>query len=285
MDNPYTQLDPAKLETLNQKLQSTLADRKSEFDNELTRQLENDKLCKQYAEIVDGIVKDINSSMTTLTQPKVCARVCFFVSLKGIENARMYACVCVCLKTIYANFSKFHQGELTEQLALVDKLISTNAKNTQTATQVKTMEAENTKRGISFNPHCTVTANMLSVQLKDYSDILSYKKPLLEQEIEYKKLRGVSPAQIQEIETFFKQFDKDNSGFIDKKEMKTCLYSLGEELPRARIEELVNAFGTGGRLDLAQFKNLMIHLLGKGLVYVCVCVCMCMCMCVCVCVF
>jgi hypothetical protein len=58
------------------------------------------------------------------------------------------------------------------------------------------------------------------------------------------------------------QFDKDNSGFVDKKEMRACLYSLGEELQRSQVEQLVTQFGSGGRLSLPQFKQLMISLLG-----------------------
>ncbi len=58
------------------------------------------------------------------------------------------------------------------------------------------------------------------------------------------------------------QFDKDGSGFIDRKEMRSCLFSLGEELQRTEIEQLVHQFGKDGRLNLAQFKQLMVHLLG-----------------------
>lgn len=32
----------------------------------------------------------------------------------------------------------------------------------------------------------------------------------------------------QEIEAFFRQFDADGSGKIERKELKACLYSLGE---------------------------------------------------------
>ena len=44
--------------------------------------------------------------------------------------------------------------------------------------------------------------------------------------------------------------------------MRACLFSLGEELQRAEVERLVQQFGQDGRLNLVQFKQLMIHLLG-----------------------
>lgn len=58
------------------------------------------------------------------------------------------------------------------------------------------------------------------------------------------------------------QFDSDKSGFVDRKEMRSCLFSLGEELQRSEVEQLVQQFGKDGRLNLAQFKQLMIQLLG-----------------------
>lgn len=60
-------------------------------------------------------------------------------------------------------------------------------------------------RRIAYNRHCAATAGDIEKQLRDYAAILVYKRPQLEQEIEYKKLRGVTPAQIAEIETFFAQ--------------------------------------------------------------------------------
>lgn len=49
---------------------------------------------------------------------------------------------------------------------------------------------------INFNPHTTVTVGDLRTQLGDFNGILTYKRPLLEKEIEFKKSRGVTPAQI-----------------------------------------------------------------------------------------
>jgi Ca2+-binding EF-hand superfamily protein len=66
----------------------------------------------------------------------------------------------------------------------------------------------------------------------------------------------------QEIEAFFKQFDKDGSGRIERKELKACLFSLGEELTTAQVEAYMTQFGTGASLNLSQFRELMIHLIG-----------------------
>jgi hypothetical protein len=80
--------------------------------------------------------------------------------------------------------------------------------------------------GISNNKHTSLTAKDVEVQWEQYKAFLNKKQKMLEEEIEHHKLRGVTVEQFQEIEANFKQFDTDNSGFIDKKELKALLYSL-----------------------------------------------------------
>lgn len=99
---------------------------------------------------------------------------------------------------------------------------------------------------------------------------------MLEEEIEHHKLRGVTPEQFKEIETTFKQFDDDNSGFIDRKvkycgifteisqELKACLYSLGEEKNKTEIEEIMKKYGNkdGKGIIFEKFREFMIDVLG-----------------------
>jgi len=87
---------------------------------------------------------------------------------------------------------------------------------------------------------------------------------MLEKEIEHQRLRGVTPEQYQEIEENFKQFDKDHDGYISRRELKGCMYSLGEEKGRNEITEILKSHGDGNRLSYDQFKEFMIHLLGDA---------------------
>lgn len=64
---------------------------------------------------------------------------------------------------------------------------------------------------------------------------MTRKKPYLEKLIEYKQFRGISPDQYAEMEAIFKEYDKDNSGSINEKELRTCLYSLGEERLKSEV--------------------------------------------------
>jgi len=53
----------------------------------------------------------------------------------------------------------------------------------------------------------------------------------LEQQIKAKELTGVSESTLKEFTIMFKHFDKDKTGFLDHKEFKSCLRSLGYDLP------------------------------------------------------
>jgi len=93
--------------------------------------------------------------------------------------------------------------------------------------------------------------------------LLEKKKVLLSEEIEQQKLRGISPEDFKEIEENFKKFDKDNSNSIDKKELRACLYSLGEEKTKSQIEALINEYGKDGRIQHNRFVDLMVTFYGN----------------------
>merc|ERR1712232_273888 len=85
----------------------------------------------------------------------------------------------------------------------------------------------------------------------------------LENIIEYKKYKGISPEQYAEMETLFKDFDKDNSGSISEKELRTCLFSLGEERSKTEIKEFMKQYAKGKKeLNFEQFRELMMNLIG-----------------------
>jgi len=117
-------------------------------------------------------------------------------------------------------------------------------------------------KGITNNLHTTLTAVDVTVQWAQFEAFLARKKKMLESEIERQKLRGITPAQFSEIDVAFAKFDRDNSKSIDKKELKACLYSLGEERNRAGIEQILREYGDGTRIPYNGFKEFMINLLG-----------------------
>eukprot|EP00049_Salpingoeca_infusionum_P009182 m.152573 g.152573 ORF g.152573 m.152573 type:complete len:1745 (-) comp14262_c0_seq1:1421-6655(-) len=221
--NPYTDLDAAGLDAVDVELGEVIASRSKHYKEALEEQRQNDQLCREFADGVNPLATQIRTEVEKLTRP---------------------------------------EGSLEEQLAAVNSQLASVTTQRDQLQQLKELEAKMTARSINFNPHCNVTLEDIESQISDYVNILEYKKPLLEQEIDFKKSRGVTKERLQEIEDFFKQFDTDGSGVIDKKELKACMYSLSEELTTAEVEQLMTQFGSGGKLNLAQFRELMINQVG-----------------------
>ena len=60
------------------------------------------------------------------------------------------------------------------------------------------------------------------------------------------------------------QYDKDKSGSINARELRTCLYSLGEERSKADIAAYIAELGRNGSLSFEPFRELMVRLLGDA---------------------
>jgi len=226
-ENPYTTLRPADLDKSKANLEAAQDKRNKAFQTELARQRANDALCKEFAGVADPFVKAIVEVKDKVTQSKA-----------ELEDQ---------LKFVKEKFSK-----INEESVKLKPINDLNAK----------IEAA----GITNNRYTTLTAKDVEVQWEQYKGFLSRKAKMLEEEIEHHKLRGVTPEQFAEIEKTFKQFDADNSGNIDKKELKACLYSLGEEKSKTEIEQIMTKYGTKDKntviIKYENFREFMIDLLG-----------------------
>jgi len=87
---------------------------------------------------------------------------------------------------------------------------------------------------------------------------------MLEDEIAYQKMKGITAEQFQEIETNFHKFDENKNGRIERKELKACLYSLGEEKSNKDIDAILNKYGKENNVSWNGFKEFMTHLLGDA---------------------
>eukprot|EP00043_Microstomoeca_roanoka_P017478 m.182433 g.182433 ORF g.182433 m.182433 type:complete len:1285 (+) comp16641_c0_seq1:297-4151(+) len=223
VSNPYTTIADADLAQLIADLEAAIRFRSDQYEKALELQQSNDAWCRQFADLVNPIMSGLRQSMDRMTRP---------------------------------------EGQLSDQLNSIDAELCRVGTEKTKFQRVAALEAEMKVKGIEYNPHCSVTSQDLLSQFEDYTKLLEYKKPLLEHEIEFKRSRGVTRAQLEEIETFFQKFDQDGSGAIEKRELKACLFSLGEELTSAEVDHHIHTFGSGGKLNLQQFKDLMIHLIG-----------------------
>eukprot|EP01156_Anaeramoeba_ignava_P013791 Anaeramoba_ignava/a607539_2293.p1 GENE.a607539_2293~~a607539_2293.p1 ORF type:complete len:998 (+),score=362.98 a607539_2293:509-3502(+) len=223
VDNPYTSLTLEDLEKSLDSLKAALGERIKAYEIELKRQRDNDELCRKFAGLADPFSKWITEQKDGITASKESLE----KQLEFINN---------CIK------------QLPEEKKKLDPL--------------KDLQEKMDKAGIQNNRHTSLTLKDVLVQFEQFEIFLTRKKKMLEEEIEHQKLRGITEEQMQEIEENFKQFDFDNSGTIDRKELTACLYSLGEERTPKEINKIMEEYGDGKDISYERFKDFMIVIFG-----------------------
>jgi len=223
-DNPYTTLTVEDLTKTEASVNAAIEARQGRYDAELARQRANDELCKQFAQIADPLAQWVVTTKDTITRSK---------------------------------------EKLRDQLTFVDGKIASVEQDGASLPEIVALQAKMDEAGITNNRHTLLTAKDCEVLWAQYTQFLEKKKKMLQTEIENEELRGITPEQMTEIETNFQQFDKDHNGSIDQKELKACLYSLGEEVLQSEIQKIFTEYASSSAgIDIAGFKRYMIHLLG-----------------------
>jgi len=206
-------------------LDAALGNRRNRYQTELARQRANDNLCKEFASEADPFSKFISERKDIITRAK---------------------------------------SELDAQLEFVNNQLGNVPKD---GTKLVTIEATSSKMeaaGITDNRHTTLTLKDIQVQWELYQVFLQKKKKMLEEEIEHVKMRGITAEQFKEIEETFKLFDIDKNQYIDKKELKACLYSLGEDKTNHEVAEIFTKYGKNGVVTYEGFRDFMIDLIGDS---------------------
>ena len=102
----------------------------------------------------------------------------------------------------------------------------------------------------------------LDEQIKQLVTVLKIKENFLIQEIEAQQVKGVTDEEIQEFDQTFCKFDPNNTGRLDKRQVRACLFAVGEELLKSETNHLLAQFGNGSSFTAEQFRNAMIFLHG-----------------------
>jgi len=224
-DNVYTTISMDDLKKLQAQITECLSQRRKRYNTELERQRFNDQLCQKYASYAEPLSKFIIDVKESITT---------------------------------------HKGNLQEQLELVIIKLETRDLDGEVIGDIIKLAAQIEERKITHNEHTSLTVKDIEVLWEQYKLFLENKLKQIKDEIELEKLRGLTPEDLKEIEDNFGLFDKNKNGFLEKSELKTCLYSLGEERSKANIEELINKYGDGKKLLYQQFFELMVQVLGDG---------------------
>ena len=80
--------------------------------------------------------------------------------------------------------------------------------------------------------------------------------------MQFKRTRGLTPADFAEFAALFERFDASRAGRLSARELRACLFSYGEEVTQQQADSMVAEFGSGGGISAAQFTPLMVHVRG-----------------------
>eukprot|EP01094_Clydonella_sp_ATCC50884_P000749 TRINITY_DN1056_c0_g1_i1.p1 TRINITY_DN1056_c0_g1~~TRINITY_DN1056_c0_g1_i1.p1 ORF type:complete len:1109 (-),score=578.87 TRINITY_DN1056_c0_g1_i1:133-3255(-) len=222
-DNMYTNTTLEDLARSRAELDAAVGARRAAYDAELARQRANDELCKKFAAVADPLAAWIVERKSNISHS---------------------------------------QEELEAQLAAVTERLASVDSDGAALGEINALQKQIDEAGITNNRHTNNTAKDLAAQWEQWSVFLNRKKKMLEEEIEQKKLKGITAAEMEEIEQNFESFQKN--GTLERRGLKGCMYSLGEELPSSKIAELMEEFGEGGSMSHDGFKALMIRMLGDS---------------------
>jgi Ca2+-binding EF-hand superfamily protein len=224
-ENVYTKLSLEDLAKARGSLNDSLAARNDAYAKELARQQANDALCHKFAQLVEPLSKWIVEQKDKITQSK---------------------------------------EPLDDQLQHVESRTASADTDGASLNEIQTLEEQIEAAGITNNRHTNLSFKDVQVQFDQYKQFLHSKKKMLEDEIQQEKLKGITASELKEIEDNFQQFDSGSKSHLDKRELKACLYSLGEEKTRAELEEIVKQYGNGstGTTPYEGFKAYMIAVLG-----------------------
>lgn len=223
--NPYTMLSVAVLRQKRAGFEAAQAARREHFASELARWEMNDAACKEFAAVIDP----------------------------------MHASVEAMLGMMMSDGSASEEA----QLEAVTKVVGDLQGECFKLPNAHKLAADLESRGVATNPYSTNSVTLVEGELENVQLVAEKKRPHLVAMIEYKQYKGISPEQYAEMETLFKEYDADNSNSISAKELRSCLFSLGEERSKTEIAKYMETFAKGNKgLNFEQFRDLMMQLIG-----------------------
>ncbi len=225
VENKYTESTVEVLDKAVADVASACEARRTAYAAELEKQRANDALCKKFADVATPFTKALQANKDTLSNTK---------------------------------------EDLEGQLKTVGAFIAAEGKDGAALPSIQAAQEAVDKAGITHNTHTLLSYRDCQVQWEQYRAFLSRKQKQIDEEIQHKKLKGVTPEQYAEIAKQFEQFDKDKSGQLDKTEFKACLFSLGYEFDGQTIDKLMAAHSADGgkHMNRQGFTNFMISTLG-----------------------
>ncbi|KXJ20343.1 Spectrin alpha chain, non-erythrocytic 1 [Exaiptasia diaphana] len=190
--NPYTWFTMEALEDTWDNLQKIIEEREEDLRKEAQRQEYNDGLRQEFAQ-------HANAFHAWLTETRA-------IMVEG-------------------------QGDLEDQLAEIKKKDAEIADSKADLEVIEGLGFQMEEALILDNRYTEHSTVGLAQQWDQLDQLAMRMKHNLEQQIQARKTTGVSEESLKEFTIMFKHFDKDKTGYLDYQEFKSCLRSLGYDLP------------------------------------------------------
>jgi len=146
---------------------------------------------------------------------------------------------------------------------LKERITSADKKEGARLPEIKSIQGQMDAAGIQTNPYTLLSFKDVDVQMQQYLSFLQRKQKQLDDEIAVKKLRGITPEQMEEINKNFTQYGSPGKNTLDPSEMKSCLFSLGHDADLLSVKKIMKQFGGNDTaINSDGFKEFMIAQLG-----------------------
>ncbi|XP_072344928.1 spectrin alpha chain, non-erythrocytic 1 isoform X1 [Scyliorhinus torazame] len=196
--NPYTWFTMEALEETWRNLQKIIKERELELQKEQRRQEENDKLRQEFAQHANAFHQWLQETRTYLLDGSC------MVEESGTLESQLEA-------------TKRKHQEIRAMRSQLKKIEDLGA------AMEEALILDN-----KYTEHSTVGLAQQWDQLDQLGMRMQHN---LEQQIQARNTTGVTEEALKEFSMMFKHFDKDKSGRLNHQEFKSCLRSLGYDLP------------------------------------------------------
>ncbi|XP_029115181.1 spectrin alpha chain, non-erythrocytic 1 isoform X5 [Scleropages formosus] len=219
VSNPYTWFTMEALEETWRNLQKIIKERELELQKEQRRQEENDKLRQEFAQHANAFHQWLQETRTYLLDGIAYRRVIHVYQYEVDDDLSGRSCMVE------------ESGTLESQLEATKRKHQEIRAMRSQLKKIEDLGAAMEEALILDNKYTEHSTVGLAQQWDQLDQLGMRMQHNLEQQIQARNTTGVTEEALKEFSMMFKHFDKDKSGRLNHQEFKSCLRSLGYDLP------------------------------------------------------
>uniref|UniRef100_A0A673XGW5 Spectrin alpha, non-erythrocytic 1 n=1 Tax=Salmo trutta TaxID=8032 RepID=A0A673XGW5_SALTR len=219
VSNPYTWFTMEALEETWRNLQKIIKERELELQKEQRRQEENDKLRQEFAQHANAFHQWLQETRTYLLDGIAYRRVVRVIQYEVGDDLSGRSCMVE------------ESGTLESQLEATKRKHQEIRAMRSQLKKIEDLGAAMEEALILDNKYTEHSTVGLAQQWDQLDQLGMRMQHNLEQQIQARNTTGVTEDALKEFSMMFKHFDKEKSGRLNHQEFKSCLRSLGYDLP------------------------------------------------------